>query len=209
MSTFGDLKEIVARDLDRYLEQLHGEEIGEAIDNAIQFYQHERFWTLEYEDNSLATIDKQPNYPKPAELASIHTIEITVSNSTYPLDVRTWEWYTAIRTTLSTNGQPTDYATYADEIWLYPVPDRDGWPLTIWGTQQLDTLSADDDTNAWMIQPSRQLIRAAAKADVFGNCLDLPQQAAFQEAVANRWLRKLRARTSAEVATSKVTPTYF
>lgn len=209
MATFGDLKDIIARDLGRHLENLHGDELGEAVKNAILFYAHEPFWSLETGNTSITTVAGTAAYSKPATVLEIINVTVTVSGNQYPLDERSYGWYLErnVTPTLSL-GQPIAYALFQDKIYLYPTPS-DAWTLTLWCTQLLATLSDDDDDTAWTNDAQQQLIRAAAKADIFANRLELPEQAGVQRLMAAEWLRRLRERSVAEQGVSCVTPTQW
>lgn len=207
--TFGVIKDRIARDLDRHLAELHGDEIGQAVKDAIEFYSHERFWFLEGENTSLTTVANTAAYAKPSNVLEIDEIGLTVGTSIYRLDQESWGWYRERDVTPSGNGsQPGKYIVYQDKIYLYPTPTA-AWQVTIWGLMQLPALSADSDTNAWVTPPAAELIRAHAKADLYAGRLHQPDLAIGQMNIADLWLRRLRERTVSEVATGRVTPTQF
>jgi len=98
------------------------------------------------------------------KLLEIDNISATVNNSFYPLTPRTQEWFTRKAAPASQyTGQPDSYTIFNDQLRLFPVPAA-AYPINIDGLARLspNPLSADGDTNAWMVE-GEHLIRQQAK----------------------------------------------
>lgn len=101
-------------------------------------------------------------------ILEIDSIKITVNNSWYPLTPRTMQWfdrYAQLPTQYT--GQPDSYTIFNNQIRFFPVPDA-VYPINIDGLARLGPapLSADGDTNAWMIA-GEMLIRQQAKYIIY------------------------------------------
>jgi hypothetical protein len=91
-------------------------------------------------------------------------VRATVNNFWYPLTPRTQQWFT--RNSAPANvytGQPDSYTIFNNQIRFFPIPAA-AYPINIDGLARLspNPLSADGDSNAWMIE-GEQLIRQQAK----------------------------------------------
>src|SRR5262245_3688669 len=110
---------------------------------------------LLYDESAVGTGEK---------LLEIDNISATVNNSFYSLTPRTQQWFTRNAAPASQyTGQPDSYTIFNDQLRLFPVP-ADVYDINLDGLARLspNPLSADADTNAWMVE-GEQLIRAQAK----------------------------------------------
>lgn len=104
--------------------------------------------------------------------------QITVGSVNQNLGKISYEDYLNRQQSVSI-GQPTLYAYYQDQFWLYPTPNQN-YLLTLPYTKILTTLTGSN-TNAWLTY-FEDMIRARAKAAVRINYLH--EQGALQEQVA-------------------------
>jgi hypothetical protein len=105
-------------------------------------------------------------------ILEIDTIKVTVNNSFYPLTERTEAWfdrYASLPTIY--RGPPDSYAIFNDQLRLYPVPDQ-VYAINFEGLARLGPapLTADGDTNAWMIE-GEELARQQAKLILYRDYL--------------------------------------
>ena len=149
--------------------------IQQAIQNAIAKWEREHFYFNEVEAlNVVSTVQAQEFYTSVTWAfitAQIHIdkIWVLVSNNRYSLNPRTEQYISDTSLNPSVQGQPIDYAYYAETIRLYPIPDGI-YPITVEGTQKFSTLSNSGDSNSWT-KDAADLIKAEAKFDLLTNVL--------------------------------------
>lgn len=155
--------------------------IQQAIQNAIAKWEREHFYFNEIEAiNTFNTVVGQEFYagtfyPIIATTPHIDKIWVFISGNRYSLNPRTEQYLSDTSLNPSVQGQPIDYAIYAETMRLYPIPDG-AYPLTIEGTQRFATLVNPTDTNVWL-KDGADLIKAEAKLDLLTNVLKRPDQA--------------------------------
>jgi hypothetical protein len=181
-------------------------QIQNAIQSAIRFHESERFWFNEAEATA-STAAGQAAYAVPGDFLEADELTLTVSGNRFPMCPRGYDWYRGVSLTNTSRGRPTDWSYYADQFWLYPVPDGI-YTLTLSYLKRLSLLVAAGDTNAWMTG-GEELIRARAKADLYANVIR-----DFDEAIAMRLmesdaLANLRAKSAKKQATGRLTATEF
>ncbi len=143
MTTFADLKTRVADELDR---QDLSTQIDRELRKAVNHYERQRWWFNE-EQATASTVASQANYSVPTDLMSLELVEITISTRRLELNEISWSRYVEDWRELTTTGQPSDWAYYADQIWLGAIPN-DVYTLTLHYTKTLGSLS-DGSDNAW------------------------------------------------------------
>lgn len=160
--TYGDLAARIQDELVRT--DLASQTLLE-IQSAIRHYERQSFWFNEGQATS-ATVTATPNYAVPTDLLEIDNITITYSGHPYELHRRTWGWYRAIHGDDLNIGRsvPTDYTYFANQLWVYPVPDT-VYVLSMGYIKQLPTLVNPTDTNEWMVG-GEELIRSRAEQAV-------------------------------------------
>lgn len=187
-------------------------EIAQEIQDAIKFYEAERFWFNEDRSSTFTTSQGQEFYTS-ADLAVIPNVihidqaVITISGNRYPLNRRDWDYFEHIAMNPATNGQPQDYVYYDQSIRLYPIPDN-AYTVRISGVFQLGTLSASADTNAWMVE-GEQLIRNAAKMRLHMERTHNQQQAEEARNLVEIALQNLRMKNGVHLASGRQRPTQF
>lgn len=161
MSTFATMKSRIADELAR--SDLTSN-ISSAVLSAIAHYSKESFYFLESRATA-STVSGERNIAYPTGFRYAHDLKVTVSSSNEPLTKITWPEMEALYTATSQTGTPTKWADYQNQIWMYPVPNA-VLTLTLSYAKELTALSADADTNGWMVE-GEELIRSRAKWDLY------------------------------------------
>ena len=161
--------------------------IKNAIQSAIAKWEREPFYFNEvYTASFFSTVNTQELYTSSdaaaiATTVSIKRLHITISGSRYSLVARDWDYLEDVSVG-TTTGKPTDYAYFAQQIRLYPIPDA-AYVVSLSGTRRLTALSADSDTGGWTTD-GFDLIKAEAKFILAGEYLhDAPLAAAMAAAI--------------------------
>lgn len=158
--------------------------IKRAIQSAIAKWEREPFYFTEVYDTSFFTTVNNQEYYTTADdadipaIVSITRLHVTISSSRYALIPRRWNYLDDISTG-TTAGNPTDYAYFASQIRLYPIPNG-AFPVALSGHKRLATLSADGDSNAWTLD-GFDLIRCEALLSLATELLHDPALAAAME----------------------------
>ena len=162
MSTFADLKTLVAQDIIR--PDLTSQ-ISAAVLSAVQDHSVERFWFNETRTFSVSlTTGSSGEYsitPTSTiqEFIKIDWLRVQIGSQWVRMDridADNMEEFQLATTT----GQPQWWTYYADRLRVYPEPDRT-YSSRIAGHIRLVALSADTDTNAWT-NAAKDLIRYSA-----------------------------------------------
>lgn len=211
MSTYGTMQDRIANELSRTDLTTR---IQEAIQSAVAHYQKEPWYFCEDRSKTFSTVAGQEFYTS-SDLAdipnyqSIEYLEVTVnSTNRFRVEKRDGELIAGWSTNTGFRSRPTDFAYFAKQIRLYPIPDA-VYTIRIVGQLRQATLSSTADSNAWMTDAER-LVRSRAKADIYENVIrtqpDMTMRMKTQEADA---YSQLRSENAARVASSRVTPTRF
>lgn len=107
----------------------------------------------------------------------------------------------------ATQGEPLNWAYYAQQLRLYPVPDQ-VYSLRFHGVMRLAALSADGDTNAWTTD-AEDLITAGAKRWICQQVTKDFQLAEVMKMAEDEALQRLRSEYTDRHATGKITATQF
>lgn len=193
--------------------------IQTAIQNAIAKWERKHFYFNEVEgSNAFTTVVGQEFYTA-ADAAVIGTnphidkLWVYISGNRYSLNPRTEQYISDTSLNPSNNGQPIDYAYYAESIRMYPIPDG-AYPCTIEGVQRFTTLTNDTDANVWT-QDAEALIRTEAKIDLLINTIKSPELAADQkrliygDAMEQGYLYALMGETTQRAAVGRFRAMYF
>lgn len=195
--------------------------IKNAIQSAVAKWEREHFYFTEnYEQNLFSTISGQEFYdttatPMVATSPDILKLHILISANRYQMNKRTWQYLEDTSVNPAVTGNPVDWAYYAEQIRLYPIPNG-AYPITVSGLERLAALADDDDSNVWTAD-AYDLIRSEAK-------LILAEETLMDDSLAGRcraaiygnpnnpreigYLAALKAET-ARRARSKIRPSHF
>ncbi len=113
-------------------------------------------------------------------------------------------------------GQPIDYAYYAEQLRLYPIPDN-AYAVSLLGTTRFAPLGNAGDSNPWTLD-AEALVRCEAKMDLYENTLQQPDMADRMRHLihgdlsrpgSRGYLYALKAETARRAAVGRTRPSYF
>lgn len=197
--------------------------IQNAIQSAVSKWEREPFYFLETYDHDtplFTTVAGREFYtaaddPDIATSPYITTLHVLLSAIRCPITKRSWQYIEDQSTNPAARGQPYDWAYFAQQIRLYPIPDG-AYPIRATRTARITELSADGDTNVWTTA-AYDLIRSEAKLILARDTLHDPQLASECEVAIygnpmnpqdRGFLSVLKAET-ARRGRSRVRPTQF
>ncbi len=134
-------------------------------------------------DNKYVPLPAEPDSPEFVDFLGTHPLQITVNQSTYPLNRRGHDYLQLIDLdAVVGRGIPFDWCYEDNQIRLYPIP-QEAFTLTLYYKSKLTPITADGTDNAWTTDGER-LIRARAKWDVYTNTIHQNDKARTQEEIA-------------------------
>ena len=188
MTTYADM---YGRILDELTRSDLTSQAKNSIQSAISFYEDTPFWFND-EIATASTTASTEYYALPSDFRRDRSLTCTVNGNAYPLKRRSQKtldnWF--INSTNYT-GYPSDYAIYKEQFRLYPIPNGT-YTLTLSYVKQLSTLSADADTNAWMVE-GEELIRSRAEYDLCMRVLKKPDWASLYKGLETEVLDNLKS----------------
>lgn len=209
MSDFGTMIDAINRDLRR---DGITADVKDAIHRSIKFFEGDRFWFNEGEASANTTTGVAL-YTLPPDFREADSFKITIDSAgnSYTLMARTYQYINEADINQSSGwGQPTLYATYRDQLRLYPIPDRE-YTLTLSYQKDLLEVSASSSTaatNSWMTEGAN-LIRSKAMAYLFryrlrnfGAAQEMDKEALIERA-------RLKQKTNRQVSTGFFRKTSF
>lgn len=186
MTTYAVMR---ARILDEISDSTLTTSVNAAILSAIKFYERQRFYFNERVSDTFSLVAGQEYYES-ADLAAIPnliTIDdmyVTISGSRYHITPIQFEDIASAQNGLVTGDPPTNYAIYAQQIRMIPIPSAVR-TVTMADHYRLTALSADSDSNAWTTD-AEELIRCHAKHDLASNVIN-------DDGMANRMEKRIPA----------------
>jgi hypothetical protein len=198
-----DLGTMIARINDELALPMVAARIPNAIQAAIRYYESERLWFNEGESTA-STVASQQAYAMPTDFLEpdVLTITYTTDNIRFTLKRRPWSWMRLHQIDPDTTSRPRDWSYYADQIWLYPIPDQ-VYTLTMSHLKRLAALSAFADTNEWMTH-GEELIRTRAEWDLLFHTAKNYKAAEALERAVEKALSNLRGKSSQKISTGKL-----
>jgi hypothetical protein len=208
MSTFAQMRAVIADDLDR---SDLTTQINRAINRAITHYEKERFWFNE-KTGTFSTVANQSSYGSadsiPTDMAEIDYMEVTVTSTDKP-EIKGGKTFSEIAYLIGgggTGSYPEHYAFYQEKLYFYPIPDSVK-TITVYYQQKYTELSADADTNDWTTY-AEDLIESRACWWIYSRILKDMEQANMYKGVELDALESLRAKTE-KLIKSEIKPTEF
>jgi hypothetical protein len=129
-------------------------EITREINNAITFYQNERFWFNENTMITLTTIAGQRDYVLPPNFAAVTTLRSKLGNIEYLVNPTTIQYLDKINWTSTFQSSYIElYAFWNQMVRLYPAPTA-GLPIYIRGTVLLPSLTTTAATKNYAFATS-------------------------------------------------------
>lgn len=178
-------------------------QITEAVDQAILQYEQERFWFNQVHSQT-ATFSSSETHvdfsAMPKKFLEVDRVRVATSAGVNFYWEVTPASYASVMQAQETVilARPLEYVVYNNALQFDSKANRD-YSLFIDGLVSLGSVASASfstaDTSAWF-NDGRTLIRATAKADIFANLLEAPEKAAVFEALAQKELNKLRAKTN-------------
>lgn len=143
--------------------------IQNAVASAIAKWERESFYfneSFDYTVPLFTTVAGQEFYTSAdataiADTPYILELSLLINATRSAITQRSWQYIDQMPTTPTSRGMPTDWAYFAQQIRLYPIPDG-AYPVRASRQKRIDALSADDDSNAWT-EDAYDLIRSEAK----------------------------------------------
>lgn len=166
MATYGELKTRIADELHRS-DLLASGRIAKAVLSAVAFYERRRFYFSE-SSFTFATVAGTETYGSSAaaEIATSPNIERLnglINGTRTPIDKVDWQSIDDKSALTSSRAAPSEWAYRANEIRLYPIPDR-AYTITAYNVPRLTAPSAEEDENVWTTEEEAgELIRLRAK----------------------------------------------
>jgi hypothetical protein len=176
------------------------DEIKSAIQSAIAYYSRTRFWFNQVQfDFAIVEDDEYFDSTDDSEIPNVLQIDsfyIADSSGTrWPLNpVSNYEIQEVQNGFVK--ARPRAWASVRQQIRVYPIADS-SYTATVEAWSRLSTLSADDDTNAWMVE-AEELIRQRAKRilamDITKEPTDAQAAQALEEMALDGLLRETQLR---------------
>lgn len=194
------LGELQRSELNTAVSPLTVSPIKSAILDAVNHYQRFRFWFNETSATQ-STVSGTATYNWPATMVQLDSLVITVSGRLYtlqqvaPRDID--EMYTVAST-----GQPTVFASYAQQFRLYPTPNA-VYVLTQYFLKTFTALSGDSDTNVWTTE-AEELIRTRAKKTLAAQYLQDMNMVGVLDAYEQNVLAGLQRQTTASTSSGRL-----
>lgn len=170
-ATYGQLQEQIALELGDKMQLMPSSSgvwspIKNAVQSAIAKWERTRFYFNEFYDTVwFTTVSGQEVYTASDEAeigtaVDIIRLRLRVGTDRFTLVRRPWEYIDDISVGQATTGKPEQFAYFAQQVRLYPIPD-DANNIAVSGVKRLTALTADADANAWT-QDAFSLIRCEA-----------------------------------------------
>lgn len=181
MTTLATMKARIASELRR---NNLTTQIADAINTAIEAYQHERFTFNETRDIEFDTVAAQEFYDASDDealgrLKRIDYVVAEIGSSYYTLTAMSPEDIEKLNGTGDFTGQPLSYCYYQSKLRIYPVP-ADVYTVRMGASVAIAAPATDDEAdNPWMTT-AEKLIRCRAKYELFEHVL-------FDEGRADRF----------------------
>jgi hypothetical protein len=188
-------------------------QVRSAIKSAIAHYEQDKPFYWNDERSEATTVVSQRYMPLPTDFVDFlgtYPLQITVNQSTYPLNRRSWDYLQLIDLdNVVGEGIPFDWAYGDQQIRLYPVPQA-AYELRLFYKKRLAELSNDSDTNEWT-QPAggERLIRARAKWDLYANVIHQPEKGQIQKAAEIDAYNKVAGIGIRRKISGSITPSYL
>lgn len=209
-ATLGDMKARVADELAR---SDLTTQIANAINDAIDFYQNERFIFNESRDITFSTVSGQEFYSTAANaniptLKSFDYVILYLGNIPWnlrrraPLDIEILNQNGLMR------GQPWNYAYYNKQLRLGPVPDT-AYSMRIAGRITYAAPATDTEANnPWMVD-AEKLIRCRAKMELHRHVTRNMKEMQSMKIAADEAFDQLKGLTNRMTGTGNISPMIF
>lgn len=208
-TTYGQMLDRAA-DETRYTDSDSRAILKLCVQDAIAYYEKERFWWNQSRTTTFNTVAAQEYYSS-SDNASIPYIldfdAVTITRTStdkYTLCKQDWITLEHWNADGISTAIPSDYAYYTQQIRFYPVPDA-VYAVRIAGLFKLTTLTADADTNSWVTTgEGEELIRNHAKGIFYSQYLRDDANATRALQMAEAAYLNLRESTQRRIGTNRI-----
>lgn len=193
-------------------------QIADKINEAIEFYQPERFFFSESRDIVFNTSVGQEFYgdtTSPVAVSGMATLQafdyiiLYIGSIPWPIARRTDTEIEVLNQNGLMRGQPWNWSYYNEQLRLGPVPDAT-YQMRIAAHKRIPAPSSDDDTSSqWMTQIAERMIRCRAKAELYAHVLRNDAEATRYHALAQEAYESLKGQTNRLVGRSLMAPMEF
>jgi hypothetical protein len=209
--TYGDMLDTIA-DESRRPRATFGTQIARCVQEAIDEYARVRFpWNV-IRSNTFSTVAAQEYYTSSDaawidDILEFDAVTITIAaNDLRTLCQDSWEDLEELNADAASTGQPDRYSYWGETLRLYPVPSA-VYTVRVAGLFALTRLSADADTNAWVVRgKGEKIIRCRASAIFYGTYLRQPDRAGPFQNEADAEFSRLTASKSRREASGRIRP---
>lgn len=151
--------------------------IADAITSAIDFYKSKRFEVNEKTD-SFNTVANQQSYTSgdtgfPTDIGQVDLVQVTASGTITTLDPISFQELKDKTTITTLTGVPSEYAWYAQKLYLYPIPDA-AYSISLSHQQRKTAPANDADSSTIWTNQCEALIRHCAKKMLYRDVLRDP-----------------------------------
>jgi len=165
------------------LKNEYNSHIDRAIQSAIAIHEKTRFRFNHGRATTTIPADFEYVEPPP-DMIEEDELMLIDGTERRPLIKQTYLWIGDQSRAIDYRSRPLYYAIETDDLRLYPIPDQE-YTLQISYLKKLPTLSADTDSNAWMVG-GEELIRLRAKRIILEDVLRGPESFAEADRIAVR-----------------------
>ncbi len=178
-----------------------------AINDAIKFYSRQK-WPFLEASATFSTVAGQQAYDLPDDYKSMLIVMALVSGSFWKMTSRTFDYLRSVTVLTTTLSPPQDYAIFDNQIWLYPIPDRD-YAITEYYDKILPELSNAAQTSIWTMD-GEELIRVKAKELLYRHVIkDSNSADEMQAELDQRVYPAFRAGYNQWQQSGRIMPTYL
>ncbi|MBY5821483.1 hypothetical protein [Rhizobium leguminosarum] len=168
MTTFSDIKEAIADDIDDTTGE-YASQISTAVLAAIRYCERRTYYFNETRDVTFPTIQGQEWYAaadNPNIPTLVHIVDAWSEDSNGdrdPLRRMTPQDMELLSDNSASIGEPYAFTYFGQRIRIYPIPGDTVYTIRLQlGPYRLATLSDDSDTNAWLSE-AYDMVKARAK----------------------------------------------
>lgn len=212
MTTLATLKSTIADDIAR--PDLTNQ-IAAAITQAIDFYKEERLFWMDTRTETFPTVADQSAYDVDDAAAIPLFIKVDAmmlqdsDGIEYgPLDRIDQTVMEQLLDDSASTGRPDSWSYYNDTFYFHPIPDG-VYTVRPMGQIEIAAPSSDVEVNNRWMTKGFELLRCAAKANLYVHTVKEDGEAAKYGMAAERQLAMLRRDTSKRTATGRIVATQF
>lgn len=198
--TFATLRDDILSDIGR---TDLSSQVEAAINRAVARYEKTPFY-FNQSVQTFSTVADQEYYSSSDDadipyFFKVYSGMVTISSIKCPMSPRSQHWMDR-RNNGAVTGPPRHWGFFNQQIRLSPVPDS-VYTITMSAIYRLANVpyTDDADTNAWDMD-AEELIRNAAKRDVWGNIIRNHQQAAWSKGEEMDALKDLKRETARQTS---------